>query len=475
MRREVTENNLALTLPTISLGGPMSLPGAIGSKLKGLGKGLEFATVLAQQASLGMHTPLPIATMKDVVEKLTGAILKATGKTKDENARSKLQSALTAALAPPGAGPPSADQLESRIQQLLTNLQLNIAGQKNELPGHILDADSAKEPPAPLKKNDGIDRDSIERDAAALTRALLQNERTQQAPQTSLAAGTALQAVTPQTQTPATAPADSDILSRIIGRAIRAGAQTRTASARPAITTPSSNATVAAPQDAFDRLVKSITAAAQQSAGDKQMQTLVHDQTQQAQAPAGAVPAGQAPSQDGALQNALPLQAHATTTIATTSALPQHANAPYTTVDASAVIEQIVKGIVVRNAGQDSQIRLRLQPEHLGEVSMKLTVSGNTISANVVTQNADVRQMLLSGQQQLSKSLAQSGLNLGGFSVDVSGGNASGGQQQSPHSHRTFKIGGWQMLDSVDEPVNDLRFGPPLTAGSQSMVLNYLA
>jgi len=119
---------------------------------------------------------------------------------------------------------------------------------------------------------------------------------------------------------------------------------------------------------------------------------------------------------------------------------------------------------------------MRLQPEHLGDVSLKLTVSGTTISANIIAQNADVRDMLLSNQQQLVRTLAQAGLSLGNFSVDVSGGNPGFSQQQS-QQHRSLSKAGALHMDAAaeDDAWADSRFGPPVLAGSKSLVLNYLA
>jgi flagellar hook-length control protein FliK len=146
-------------------------------------------------------------------------------------------------------------------------------------------------------------------------------------------------------------------------------------------------------------------------------------------------------------------------------------------VDPQAVIEQLVKGISMRTSGDSSELRLRLQPEHLGDVALKLTVTGTTIDANVIAQNADVRDVLLSHQQHLARSLAEAGLSLGKFSVDVSGGNAGFTQQQSKQQAQAAKsiaVGG-SLLAGEDGNWEDQRFGPSLISSSGSLVFNYLA
>ncbi len=148
---------------------------------------------------------------------------------------------------------------------------------------------------------------------------------------------------------------------------------------------------------------------------------------------------------------------------------------PYT-IDPQSVIEQVVQGISLRNFGTSSQVRMQLQPEHLGDVSLKLTVNGNTISANIVAQNADVRDMLLANQQQLARTLSEAGLSLGNFSVDVSGGNAGFTQQQTAHQHSIGKTSALHLGSTAeDDAPTESRFGPPVLAGAKSWVLNYLA
>lgn len=153
---------------------------------------------------------------------------------------------------------------------------------------------------------------------------------------------------------------------------------------------------------------------------------------------------------------------------------PKQAASPSPAVDAQAVIEQIVKGVLV-SAGRTSQIRLRLSPANLGEVTMKLTVSGNNVSANVIAQSAGVRDALLANQQQLSRSLADAGLSLGGFSVDVSGGNSGFLRQQPQRRCGTAASGAIPALQEDELNQIDPRYGPPLMGGAHSLVLNYLA
>jgi len=99
------------------------------------------------------------------------------------------------------------------------------------------------------------------------------------------------------------------------------------------------------------------------------------------------------------------------------------AGAPSQPLDVQALAEQMIAGMHMRTAADgSSQMRLSLVPEHLGEVAVRLTVSGTSVTANVTAQSADARSALLANHQELARSLADSGLKLTGFSVDVSGG-----------------------------------------------------
>jgi|GEM_PF-2622932 len=130
--------------------------------------------------------------------------------------------------------------------------------------------------------------------------------------------------------------------------------------------------------------------------------------------------------------------------------------------DVHGVVEQIVAGLTVRRLENGSQIRLRLVPDHLGEVTLKLSLEGTTLTATALAQSPDVRDLLLANQQSLARSLAGHGITLGGFSVDVSGGDARGGRdERSPrgfgpritvHELGTVSDGADETLPAVATP-----------------------
>jgi hypothetical protein len=168
-----------------------------------------------------------------------------------------------------------------------------------------------------------------------------------------------------------------------------------------------------------------------------------------------------------------------------TSASTAQSTAAQTPVDTSAIVEQVLRGAFLQMNGTSSSIRLSLVPEQLGDVSVKLNVdaSGN-VSAHLTAQTLEAGNALTQGQSHLTRSLAEAGLKLTSFSVDVSnsglGGNASGQQQSSQQSstgRRTLIAG----LDA-DAPSGDESallavptFGPPIVANRTLGAYNYLA
>jgi flagellar hook-length control protein FliK len=152
-------------------------------------------------------------------------------------------------------------------------------------------------------------------------------------------------------------------------------------------------------------------------------------------------------------------------------------------VDANAVVDQVLRGVNVRTTDGSSEVRLRLVPESLGDVNVKLVVTGGSVDASITTHNADAQNVLAGAQNQLAKSLADAGLKLQSFTVSLAGGFAGNRDQQSPPSwtnrSNTRRIGGVESVgaDNGEDPalLAVPSFGPPIfTANSAYAGFNYL-
>jgi flagellar hook-length control protein FliK len=447
---------------------------------------------LAQLAAL-LQQGTPIATVVDrIAKQLADSAARAFPKPLDADARIKLQQAFANALAPPGTGPPgtSGDQasaLAQRLRKLLGTLagEAESAGQQSRFSGKILDA-TAKELPAQQTKTHA---DLPSAAIASFVESLLGNVAAQLQTSTSISPSPA----TPAQQAPALPIPAQNLLERIIARAVRADTYVNgPSSSSPAravaaassipstrITQPASAAATthaaATPSALFARLLAVIATAntgGRQAFADGQSHAAPDDRS----LPAANV-TGVPGKTDGATSFGAQNVANPNANPATASAQPASPT-PYTTLDAQAVIDQVVKGIVTRNFGDSSEVRMRLSPEHLGDVSLKLTVQGGTINATMIAQNADVRDTLLANQHQLARSLAEAGLALGSFSVDVSGNNANGSdkrQQQPAFGTAHGRFGHLLDVDGAEQWIEP-RYGPPVLSGNHNpWLLNTLA
>jgi flagellar hook-length control protein FliK len=149
-------------------------------------------------------------------------------------------------------------------------------------------------------------------------------------------------------------------------------------------------------------------------------------------------------------------------------------------VDANAVVDQVLSGISMRNLSDGTQtVRMRLIPESLGSVTVNLSVQGNSVNATLLAQNTDVRDALLANQQALARSLADAGLKLAGFTVNLANDGFSQHQQAAYQQTRfgmSRRYSG--MSSSSDEssvPAVVPTYGPPASQLAAIQWLNALA
>ncbi|MGC2128700.1 MAG: flagellar hook-length control protein FliK [Candidatus Aquilonibacter sp.] len=493
------------------------------------------ANLLAQLTSL-LQNGTPMATIVDQLAQSVGSsaaqLLAGKMSSSDlDRLRNSITQTLANALSPPSNAPPGtaaqqAAALAARLQSVVESIAgdaQNGSGQQNELSGNLLDANSAKELPAQLGQSNGT---SSPLDVSSLVSSLLSSviaalnapsatappvpaakpsyspvqlastqslatsaaEAQQSAPST-LSAGLLNQstanAVAPQAPTsPQTLISMSnapDLLARMLVRAagvdaqLNAGGTPASASdastgasalAAPASTPSLSSSTLAARFAALLADADGTAITAGSSSGNAWTSTnsghsFAQDLAQQAPSGTNAASLIAAPntSLNAQVQNAL------------------QSTPAGTSVDANAVLEQMINGMSMRTLAQGtSEIRLQLQPENLGQVTMRLTVSGTQVTANVVAQSADVRSALVANQQDLARSLSEAGLTLSGFSVDVSGGDA--GQDQSKDRTAGFgrrytvhELGGQPTAETTEAS----NLEPSLLGGSNLELFNSLA
>lgn len=79
------------------------------------------------------------------------------------------------------------------------------------------------------------------------------------------------------------------------------------------------------------------------------------------------------------------------------------------------------------------EIRLSLNPEHLGRVRIRLSLDGNQLSGQIVAENQDAARLLQDHLQNLEQSFREGGFERGKLDVSVNDGNPR--EQGSGGSH----------------------------------------
>jgi flagellar hook-length control protein FliK len=437
------------------------------------------AALAAGKSSSDVATQLAASLANSIATKL-GAT--------SPNARAQLQSAFASALSPPGqTGPPQTTAEQARtlaqrfavIASIATGVSGSESGQLNRFVGPVLDAKSARANPAPTTSALPIQAntataDSVIREAiSALTNVVTS---TLALPPAATGDG---KVVPLPLATQAVATGGDTPIGRILARAAVSGnnlARPLPVGTSPAISSPA-------------------TPPSQISKPETVVATFLRAFTSAVNSPALATTLGKPSLTSGDLANLLaptpPAHAFVPALVPVASPLPADVTngvqsapapppAPPAPVDANAIVDQLLRGISLRTLGSSSEIRLRLVPEQLGDLNVKLTVSAGNVSAHIVAQNADVHGALVAGQAQLSRSLADAGLKLSSFTVDVSGGGLGGNPQQQngqPASSGTRRhlIDGVQTGESDEsELLAAPSFAPPSAASASPGALNYL-
>jgi len=510
------------------------IPAEAGSKPNGLLRGMKLASnpidvglfkaqlaarsgVIAAKSSTSVDAMAAIKSRLDVLEKQIQGQLQSGASVSDvstqladslatsvaaqlgistADAKTRLQSAFQSALSPPGqTGPPgtTADRARTLAQRFATiaNIATRVAngesGQLNRLVGNILDAKPAKETPAPATTpqptppaaaaGDSPSQGTSDQDVVSRVLTSFSQQAQLTVPQTptltAAAASDGKSVSIPSAQ--AIATGGNTLLGRILTRASQAADARQTVSS-DSESEGSANVTSASTKS-LQAAITSFLQSFEAAPATRATKTASTDTTSQDGTFTGLLaPSDQANTASAFAPSVAPFTIDAApATAQSTSATPLHPAA-----DPSAIVEQLVQGVFTRNLSDSSEIRLKLMPENLGDLTVKLSVSqAGTVSAHVIAQSVDVRDALIAGQSQLSKALADAGLKLDSFSVDVNSGFFAQGQgqsqQRSSTGRRAFFEGSDADESGDDSSINAVpSFGPPLLAHQNFGALNYL-
>ena len=88
-------------------------------------------------------------------------------------------------------------------------------------------------------------------------------------------------------------------------------------------------------------------------------------------------------------------------------------------IDRTELINQIIKKSELLVGDKQSELRMQLEPENLGKLTLKIAVEKGLVTAQFIAESQQVKEVLESSYNQLKDLLQQKGIGVQGFSVSV--------------------------------------------------------
>jgi len=116
------------------------------------------------------------------------------------------------------------------------------------------------------------------------------------------------------------------------------------------------------------------------------------------------------------------------------------------------VVDQVVKGLALKVQGDNSEVRIRLEPESLGEVVVSMRMENGKLQAQIDVSQAGVKGVLEGNLGQLRQALNTRGIEVQRLDVVFSGGSGARGSEGG-QGERQRRYGGRQTLgaDAVEQ------------------------
>ena len=125
-------------------------------------------------------------------------------------------------------------------------------------------------------------------------------------------------------------------------------------------------------------------------------------------------------------------------------------------VNQAEVFEKVINAARLTRLGGTSEISMRLEPDHLGQMRIRLTLDDNhALTARIQVETQEARSLIENSLYRLKDSLAEQGLKVEKFSVDV---RQDSNQQQSQTFTETHAEGGWRSHRGMKPEGEDLAF-----------------
>ncbi len=136
------------------------------------------------------------------------------------------------------------------------------------------------------------------------------------------------------------------------------------------------------------------------------------------------------------------------------------------------VLAQVQRGLASLLRSGDGEMKLKLTPGHLGEVTIRIKSNGNALGVRIETTNSEASQLLNSSMKELSANFAAKGVVIDQLSVEDSsaqepmsdsdrdiadqdmGADARSSEDQQSQNHREGSRGGNNDSSFVDQDVD---------------------
>jgi flagellar hook-length control protein FliK len=121
----------------------------------------------------------------------------------------------------------------------------------------------------------------------------------------------------------------------------------------------------------------------------------------------------------------------------TMSAKTTETQSPTTPVaDVYQVLDQIVEQTKIITKPQNTEMIMKLKPEHLGELTLKVAIENGVVNASFHSNNPEVRSLLEASLSQLKQELASTGIKVDNVSVYAGLSQFQHNQDQNQNSRQ---------------------------------------
>lgn len=131
-------------------------------------------------------------------------------------------------------------------------------------------------------------------------------------------------------------------------------------------------------------------------------------------------------------------------------------------IDKLDVLKQITSKVKADYENELNEIKIKLNPQHLGELTIKVSLERGVLSARAFVENTNIKQLLESNIDELKSSLKEQGVEFG--SIDVSVGSDSNSEEKNPNFFMNHKrVNG--LKTKIENPVDTNYQTSSMTAG----------